>query len=261
MRTDAQGKHAALGRRGVTNTVRFREDIFGKRQLKAELLTALILVTLFLQCAAPAAFAEETAFSGESQTAVQEETTPAAPAPVESAPAEAAPAPAPAESAPAAAAPAPAEAAPAQEAAPEEEAEPAQGEAAPTQEEPVPEEDTAAPQEDAASAPEEPVPEEDAAPAQEDSAAPQDAASAQEEAAPPEEAAPAEETAAEEDTAQGIANNAVYYYRSKEDDADIPDTYIYDDDLLKGNSLVYRPELATMSLCLVNASISSTRGV
>ena len=261
VRTDAQGKHAALGRRGVTNTVRFREDMFGKRQLKAELLTALILVTLFLQCAAPAAFAEETAFSGESQTAVQEETTPAAPAPAESAPAEAAPAPAPAESAPAAAAPAPAEAAPAQEAAPEEEAEPAQGEAAPTQEEPVPEEDTAAPQEDAASAPEEPVPEEDAAPAQEDSAAPQDAASAQEEAAPPEEAAPAEETAAEEDTAQGIANNAVYYYRSKEDDADIPDTYIYDDDLLKGNSLVYRPELATMSLCLVNASISSTRGV
>ncbi|MDO4803809.1 MAG: InlB B-repeat-containing protein [Lachnospiraceae bacterium] len=59
----------------------------------------------------------------------------------------------------------------------------------------------------------------------------------------------------------GAADKGVYYYRSKDDNADIPDIYIYDDDLLKGNSLEYRAELATMSLSLVNASISSTRGV
>ena len=57
----------------------------------------------------------------------------------------------------------------------------------------------------------------------------------------------------------GDPNKGAYYYGSKEDKADITDTYIYDDDLLKGDSRTYSAELATMSLSLVNASIGSIR--
>lgn len=55
------------------------------------------------------------------------------------------------------------------------------------------------------------------------------------------------------------ASRGVYYYGSKEDKADMPDTYIYDDGLLRGNSRPYNEKLATMSLSLVNASIGSIR--
>ena len=70
-----------------------------------------------------------------------------------------------------------------------------------------------------------------------------------------------QEAVADSDAAAGSnsENRGVYYYRSKEDNADITDTYIYDDELLKGSSLEYNAELATMSLSLVNASIASTR--
>ena len=70
-----------------------------------------------------------------------------------------------------------------------------------------------------------------------------------------------ESTPSEEDEVFQIAsaNAGVYYYGSKLDGTDITDIYIYDDDFLKGNSLAYSSALATMSLCLVNASISSKR--
>ena len=244
--------------------------MFGKRQIKAKLLTVWIALTLVLQCAVPAAFAGEITDPGEIVNAVQEES-------VEQK-AEAAPA---AEEL--------VEAAPAAEAAPEESAPVAEAESVPaaeteteaaetaSAEKAVTAETEAAPAEEAVTAEAEAVPAEEtvaaealAQPAEETVAAEAEAVPAEEAVTAETEAEPAgEEAAFEENTglaaasseAKDFANKAVYYYRSKDDNLDIPDTYIYDDDLLKGNSLDYKPELATMSLALVNASISATRGV
>ena len=129
-----------------------------------------------------------------------------------------------------------------------------------TTEEPAsaPEKNTAAENttEEPASAPEESTPAENTT---------EEPASTPEENAPASEEAPAdtmgESTPSEEDEVFQIAsaNAGVYYYGSKLDGTDITDIYIYDDDFLKGNSMAYSSALATMSLCLVNASISSKR--
>ena len=212
------------------------------RRYRTKLLSISLSMALLLPGAVPAVYAEET-------PAVQE----AAVSLTASAPAENTPAPAEqSASAPAENTPAPTE----------------QGTGASAENmsaENTPEEPTSAPEkntaaenttEEPASAPEESTPAENTT---------EEPASTPEENAPASEEAPAdtmgESTPSEVDEVFQIAsaNAGVYYYGSKLDGTDITDIYIYDDDFLKGNSMAYSSALATMSLCLVNASISSKR--
>ena len=227
--------------------------------------------------------AESAPAPAEQSASKPAESTPAPAEPSASTPAESTPAPAeqsastPAENTPApaeqsASAPAENTPAPAEQSA----SAPAENTPAPTEQgtgasaenmsaENTPEEPTSAPEkntaaenttEEPASAPEESTPAENTT---------EEPASTPEENAPASEEAPAdtmgESTPSEEDEVFQIAsaNAGVYYYGSKLDGTDITDIYIYDDDFLKGNSMAYSSALATMSLCLVNASISSKR--
>lgn len=264
-----------------------KKELIGKR-----LFAAWLAAVLVMQGAAPAVYAEEIENQSVSQEnweqpaaaepEVYEEVAYEEAAPVvyeEAAPAateEAAPA-ATEEAAPAATE----EAAPAatEESAPaatEESAPAATEESAPAATE---ESAPAAAEESAPAATEEAAPAEaeEGAPASSAEAAPEQEASSEAdnadgaaessaEAAAPEEkkagglsetASDAAESASEE--AMLAASSGVYYYGSKEEKKDVKDTYIYDDDLLKGDSKVYKPELATMSLSMVNASIGSIR--
>lgn len=62
-----------------------------------------------------------------------------------------------------------------------------------------------------------------------------------------------------EETQSNTATRGVYWFSPHEVETDLTDTYIYDDALLKGDSLVYNEQLATMTFELAVASISSSR--
>lgn len=62
-----------------------------------------------------------------------------------------------------------------------------------------------------------------------------------------------------EETQSTTATRGVYWFSPQEHETDLTDTYIYDDALLRGDSLAYNKQLATMSYELAVTSISSLR--
>ena len=61
------------------------------------------------------------------------------------------------------------------------------------------------------------------------------------------------------DASNMTATKGVYWYETHEAPSDLTDTFIYDDELLKGDSLKYDQKLATMTFELAVASESSLR--